>query len=115
LRHTEGELAKYVTMEEFVEADFFLYLQAQTQGDEEPKQAALWWPWSWLHIEHPPRFLQRAKNASFANQLFHALGVNNLEALRQRLQERTIPFTKYIAYQTFFHPISDFDYSTIGT
>src|SRR2546423_10080 len=52
-RHTQGELAKLVPMEQFIEADYFLFLRAQVQPAT-VGEWPVWMPWSSLHIHTVP-------------------------------------------------------------
>jgi len=59
-RHTKGRLAEICPMDQFIAADFFLFLRA---GFE-------WRPWSCLYLyEHTPRFIGEAVRKKYAEQI----------------------------------------------
>jgi len=116
-RHTKGELAKLIPMEQFMEADYFLFLKAQIQSDV-AEELPLWMPWSSLHIHQIPRYLQAAKHYKHARLLLAPLGVKDIETLRLRLVERTGSLEKgwgYTPSRPWDNIIAGFDFSTIGT
>lgn len=87
-RHTEGDLAVLVTMQQLMDADYFLFLRT-ILGKEKPKWRYLWKPWSTIFMQsNPPRFLLQATRKSHAEKLLHPLGVQDVETLKARLIER---------------------------
>jgi hypothetical protein len=114
-RHTQGDLAKYVTIEQFAEADFFLYLRAQVQETETPNTSALCFPWSWPYLQQIPRYLQKARRGKYAQQLLLPLRIEDISTLRDRLKERTAPLTRILANGPWTYVIEAFDFNAIGS
>ena len=114
-RHTKGDLAKYVTIEQFAEADFFLYLRAQVQDTEAPNRPDLWFPWSWPYLQLIPSYLQKARREKYAQQLLLPLRVEDIPTLRVRLKERTAPLTRILGNGPWTYVIESFDFDTIGS
>lgn len=66
--HTNGDLAKFVPMEQFMEADYFLFLRASLES-ETPPRWIMWIPWSTVYMEHHlARFLQESTRSTFGRQ-----------------------------------------------
>lgn len=117
-RHTQGDLAKYVPIEQFAEADYFLYLRAQLQETENPDKSARWWPWSWPYLQHAPRYLQEARRVRFAKKLLRPLGVERITdfiSLQLLLTQRTRPLTQILTNGPWRYAMAGFDFGTIGS
>jgi hypothetical protein len=113
-RHTQGDLAKLMPMEQFAEADFFLFLKAELQ-ETSSSQWISWIPWSVLGMRHPPRYLQEAARIKYAQQLLRPLGVEDISTLRTRLQERAGKLAELWRNGFWHYAMVGFDYSTIGS
>lgn len=87
-RHTTGELGRLVPTREFADADYFLFLRAELEAEEEDRRIT-WKPWSAPYMTGPvPRYLAEATRAKYAERLLRPLGVKDLETLRERLSAR---------------------------
>lgn len=77
-RHSEGELSKISSNEEFTDADFFLFLRSEE-----------WQPWSAPYIGiRIPRFLEEAVNKKYAQSILIPLKIESVEALGKLIIER---------------------------
>jgi hypothetical protein len=115
-RHTQGALGKVVPIEQFLDADYFLFLRAQIQTME-PSQWIEWKPWSALYLRgRVPRYLAEAVRAKSAQRLLRPIGVESVEVLRSRFAERA-PELRRLFNDVFgrFDPLGDFDPQTIAT
>ena len=66
-----------IKMNQFVEADLFLFLRSEK-----------WYAEGVLHLAQLPSYLFEAKSKNFANQLLRPLAVESVEDLRELLTER---------------------------
>jgi len=82
-RHTRGALAR-MTFEEFVAADYFLFLRGELPPAEPPQHGFEWRPWSTARMRSAPWFLREA----FLDDVAKALRVGDAITLRARLSER---------------------------
>ena len=83
-RHSDGDLAKAIPADEFMDADFFLFLRSEA-GKSEPADfdSVDWIPWSVIYMKKTgPRFLLEATSKKQAERLVKPLGVHDVEALR---------------------------------
>ncbi len=71
-RHTNGKIAEIVPMQQFIEADFFLFLLSESKTKDDGD--SYWHGWSLLYMEQAPKYLLEAKNVKFAEQLLSPLG-----------------------------------------
>jgi hypothetical protein len=111
-RHTEGELAKLVPMQQFMDADFFLFLRAESQKDSQSIDS--WFPWSTFYMEQAPRYLLEASRAKYAQQLLCPLGVKDVETLRVCVAQGAAKLRQRHGSLYPFHPLGNFDPGTIG-
>lgn len=82
-RHTRGALAR-MPFDEFIAADYFLFLRGELPPDEAPQQGFEWRPWSTARMRSAPWFLREP----FLDDVAKALRVADVETLRARLLER---------------------------
>ncbi|SRR5579883_1122087 len=113
-RHTQGELAKFVPMEQFAEADFFLFLRAELQETTRSRWIS-WVPWSVLGMRSHPQYLQEAERSKYAQKLLRPLGVEDISTLRTRLEERSGRIAELWRNGFWHYAMAGFDFSTIGT
>ncbi len=116
-RHSTGELADLVPMDQFAEADYFLFLRAQVQPAT-VNEWPIWMPWSSLYMHQVPRYLQAAKRLNYAQRLLQPLGVEDIQTLQTRLVERTGSLEKGWGIRPFRfwdNIMAGFDFSTIGS
>jgi len=79
-RHTNGKIAEIVPMQQFIEADFFLFLLSETQTKDDSN--SYWHGWSLLYMEQTPKYLLEAKKIDFAQQLLPPLNLETIAELR---------------------------------
>jgi hypothetical protein len=111
-RHTEGELAKLIPMQQFMETDFFLFLRAFQK--EELGHLWSWEAWSTLKMTQAPRYLLEASRAKYAQQLLRPLGVKDIETLRVCVAQGAAKLRQRHGSLYPFHPLGNFDPQTIG-
>lgn len=113
-RHTQGEIAEQVPLLQFVEADYFLFLRSMLHPTEALNWPA-WRPWSALYLRHPPRYLVTASRTKYAQQLVLALGVVDIQMLRERFAARASRLRELFRTPFWRDPMSDFDPQSIGS
>lgn len=67
-------------MQEFIEADFFLFLLSESKTKN--SSDSYWYGWSLYYMEQTPRYLLAAKKVKFAEQLLKPLDLETIEQLR---------------------------------
>ncbi|MDY7007594.1 MAG: hypothetical protein SWX82_27585 [Cyanobacteriota bacterium] len=83
-RHTNGKIAEIVPMQEFIEADFFLFILSESQTKDSSN--SYWYGWSLYYMEQTPRYLLEAKKVKFAEQLLKPLDLETIEELLQEFR-----------------------------
>lgn len=114
-RHTVGELAKVVPMQQFIDADCFLFLRSECQEVEASGWLKSWRSWSTLYMEQAPRYLLEAKRTKYAQQLLRPLGVEKIETLRVRIDEGAAKLAQMYRNPFSNNPFGNFDPSIIGS
>ena len=113
-RHTQGVLATIISMEQFVETDYFLFLRAQLQPTEASKWIK-WIPWSVPAMQHPPRYIQEAIKVKGAQKLLLTLNITDISTLRTRLTNRALLINELWTEAHWHHALENFDFNRIGT
>ena len=115
-RHTNGKIAEIVPMQQFIEADFFLFLLSESKTKDDGD--SYWHGWSLLYMEQTPKYLLEAKNVKFAEQLLSPLGLETIEELRDLISHAKIRFEEIWRKQYILSPHSplrDFNPQDIGS
>ncbi len=86
-RHTKEDLGKLVPMQQFMDADFFLFLRGEFEKSESGGRTN-WRAWSTVYMEyHTPGYLVEAVRVSYAKKLLRPFGIDTIEKFRSRLLE----------------------------
>ena len=105
-RHTNGVLGEFCPIEQFIAADFFLFLRSQSG----------WRPFSTLYMfKHLPNFIVEAKRKKYAEQLLKPLNANDIDDLRRLISDGNVRLHQF--YNTGFwdSSLDSFDWTTIGS
>ena len=113
-RHMHGDIAKVVPMQEFMDADCFLFLRSEFI-DPETTLWNKWRPWSKVYMQNVPRYLLEASSARYAEKLLRPLGINNIEAFRIRLHDALNNLVKMFSNGFSSSSLNRFNPSTIGS
>ncbi len=116
-RHTNGEIAKLVPMQQFMDADSFLFLRVECQKEEASNCINSWGAWSTLYMDKAPRYLLETYRAKYAQRLLRPLGVNNIDTLRVRLSHAAEQLQKMYRspFLVYHNPFGNFDPQSIGS
>jgi hypothetical protein len=107
-----GALAGALSMQDFMDADFFLFLLSVTPND------ASHWPWrawSCLYLKQPPTLVQRSEHLRFAKRVVMALGLADIDDFRKLLMERGPDIRRLFNRGYWSYPIDKEDIDRIGT
>ncbi len=105
-RHSKGRLGEISPVEQFIAADFFLFLRKNSG----------WRPQSTLYMfQHIPKFIVEAKREKYAKQLLRPLNINDIDELRKIIGESNARLHQF--YQSGFwdSSLDSFDLMTIGS
>ena len=106
-RHSTGTLGDICPIEQFISADFFLFVR-------EPN----WNPRSTLYLsKHSnfPKFLVEAKREKFARELFTPLKVEDINTLRTKLANASAQLHNFYRSGFWDSCLDDFDFKSIGS
>jgi hypothetical protein len=114
-RHTSGGLAAIVPMDEFVAADYFLFLAGEIPQPDEAGVVMEWRPWSAVYLDHTPTFLRNAERKQIADQMIKIFKVPNVEEFRRRMLKRAPGLRALFNTGFWLNPIRTDDINGIGT
>lgn len=114
-RHTFGGLSTLLPMEEFVGADYFLFLMGELSPGEGPHFSFSWRPWSTIYLHGTPMFLRNAERKQIAKELMKLFGIDSAEEFRQRFSERAYRLQELFRDTFWDEPIRPDDIQKFGT
>lgn len=115
--HSEGGLGQIVPIDQFIASDCFLFLRAELSQESEAKFPNYWMAWSSLYMERVPRFLNAMTNHKYAQRMLHPLGVDSIETLKVRFEQRKGRLERLFesSYPFYANPLSRFDVGMIAS
>lgn len=115
-RHTKGGgLAEILPFDDFVAADYFLYLFGELSSGNGPELFMTWRPWSTLYLHRAPMFLRNAEHKPVADALVRLTRVSDVDQLKKRLIECVPLLEKLFSNGIWMQPITKQDIDRIGT
>jgi hypothetical protein len=105
-RHTTGGLASILPFDDFVAADYFLFLAGEMWG---------WRPWSALYLKRAPMFLLNAERGQVAKQLMKIFGASTLDELKKGIGDHTAHLRELFSNGMWFSPLTKQNIEGIGT
>ncbi|MEH2228313.1 MAG: hypothetical protein V7K71_01520 [Nostoc sp.] len=113
-RHTQGELAKVIPIQEFMDADCFLFLRSEFIAPA-ASQWDKWIPWSKVYMQKVPRYLLEASHIKYAEKLLSPLGIKNIDTFRIRLPDASNKLGKMFSNGFSYSSPLRIDPLTIGS
>jgi len=107
-RHSQGELGRLCPLSQLMDADVFFSIRSRIRED-----SGVWQAWSALRIDDPPRFLVKAENTMYAQELAKALDAGSVDQLKLRLSGSLDLLTPFRSIR--FNPVRMSDVQAIGT
>jgi len=112
---SQEPLSRLLTHQEFMEADFFLYVRSRCHAEKD-KYRWGWYPTSCVFLDRIPSFLMKSESAHFYTRLLIACGIEDknkwIETVKAIKEESSSSFTKMGSlYRTFY----SYDPESIGT
>ncbi len=114
-RHTTGGLATILPIEDFIGADFFLFLFGELPPEQNPDGFFEWRAWSTLYLSKVPMFIRNMESARTAEQVTKLMRIPNVAELKKRLNERMGRINKIFNNHIGMWPIRKEDIDRIGT
>ncbi|GEM_PF-6103578 len=113
-RYTKSPLMEFVVFQDFIDADYFLYLRGEIDraGDSFSIE---WRAWSVLYMKRIPQFLVRAISVRYAHRVAIGLGLREIEELKQRLEIYRYGIAKLYRSSSSFFRLPTIDIDQIGT
>jgi len=109
-RHGEGELGRVVPLQQFMDADLFLFFRSNRSDDQ-----SNWDPFSTSNMYNLPRYLVEAVQRRYAERLLKPIGVESIDMLCRRLARRKAQHVRWFDSRMHYDPLEGFDVDKIGT
>ncbi|MDJ0556898.1 MAG: hypothetical protein QNJ68_21120 [Microcoleaceae cyanobacterium MO_207.B10] len=115
-RHTNGKIAEIVPIQQFIEADFFLFILSETKTKDDSD--SYWHGWSLLYMEQTPKYLLEAKKVDFAQQLLPPLNLETIAEIRDLISHAKTRLEQIWNNQSIaspYLPLKNFNPEDIGS
>ena len=111
----ERPLGQISPSDEFMAADYFLFLRGELAPDTAPGAFMAWRPWSALNLASSPRFILDAQSLAVATRVVIALDLPDIPTFRKRLAERAGRLEQLFQGGWWTQPVRREDVERIGT
>jgi len=102
-------------LEDFVAADYFLFLFGELTPDSWQDSLFEWRRWSALYLSHPPMFLRNAEHQQAADELLKIFKISDAEEFRRRFRQRALHLRKMFGGGFWHEPLRDYDVESFGS
>lgn len=116
-RHSEGGgLVAILPLEDFMNADFFLFLLSETLPDKTGFRMRYWRAWSCLFLKRVPPFIRNAEHKRIAERLAKLFGLASVDEFKKFIDEHGPNMAKLFRGDAFWdYPIRKEDVDSVGT
>lgn len=116
-RHSEkGGLVAILPINEFMNADFFLFLLREAIPDTTVFHMSYWRAWSCLFLNQPPLIIRASESKRVAMEVTKTLHLQNIDELKKLLIEKGPNLAKLFRHDGFWdYPIDKEHVEKIGT
>jgi hypothetical protein len=114
-RHTTGGLSAIMPFEEFLAADFLLYLLGEVRPANKKSWGFAWRPWSNLYLKSTPTFIATAQRKKYAEFLLNLFQVGEVSDLRSKILAASSDLGKLFNNGFWTNPIRAELVEAIGT
>jgi hypothetical protein len=115
-RHAgNGGLATIMPMQDFMDADFFLFLLSRTLKDLSGFDMRYWRAWSCLYLKNAPMFIKNSERIKFAEKIVKVLTLKSIDEYKTLLSDRGPELSKLFNNGLWDYPVRDDDIKKVGT
>lgn len=115
-RHAQGGgLSAILTLQDMMDADFFLFLLSETLVDHTGFGIHFWRAWSCLNLTRAPMFILNSEQKKYAEEVVSALGLADMGAYKKVLSDRGPELAELFSRGLWDYPIKKTDIDKIGT
>ena len=101
--------------DEFMAADFFLFLVSEMGHNDWTDIVMEWQPWSVKYLDRVPMFLREAESKQVAAHLLRIFKIANVDEFRKRYIQRAPHVRKLFGTLPWPSPLRNEDMSRFGT
>jgi len=111
----DGPLSDVMPFEQFIAADYFLFLRGELERPQHEERGFEWIPWTSVYLREAPDFIHTATRKTIAERLAPALGTPDVAALKARLLERAGKLARLWRNGFYDQPLTKEQVERIGT
>jgi hypothetical protein len=111
-RFESGRLKKFFTLEEIVEADYFLFMRTVCHDDEYLRNT--WRPITSIYLRETPSYISRSELDIYLQKVALACGFSNSVDFKSALKDKFHRYTLYKFESLLSNPLSSNDIDKLG-
>jgi len=110
-RYTQTELASLINHQEFLEADYFLFIRSICH------ESSRWCPRSCLYLDKVPTYILKAESKRFLRKISNGTGISEESEFIEKLENKHRQFEQCFSSKGAWidSPLEYFDFKRLGT
>jgi hypothetical protein len=114
-RFTNSELSELISLKEFLEADYFLFMRTVCHEQVDQSLYDVWCPRSSVFLDNAPSYVVKAESARFLERMLPATGFSKQEEFINNLKAKHAVFNRYFSSGLINSPLQWFDLGKLGS
>jgi hypothetical protein len=113
-RYTNSQLAELISHQEFLEADYFLFMRTVSQNETMEYIGDVWCPRACVLLERPPSYILKAESKRFLEHMLPATGLGDADTFVKNFSSKHGVFKRYFQSGWKDDPLEYFDTKKLG-
>ena len=113
-RYTNSQLAELISHQEFLEADYFLFMRTVSQNETMEYIGDVWCPRACVLLERPPSYILKAESKRFLEHMLPATGLGDADTFVKNFSSKHGVFKRYFHSGWKDDPLEYFDTKKLG-
>lgn len=113
-RYTNSQLAELISHQDFLEADYFLFMRTISQNTDLKYLSNVWCPRACVLLNRPPSYIVKAESKRFLEHMLPATGFSDAGTFVQNFSSKHGVFTRYFQSGWKDDPLEYFDTKKLG-
>lgn len=113
-RYTNSQLTELISHQEFLEADYFLFMRTVSQQENLEYPGDVWCPRACVWLDRPPSYILKAESKRFLEHMLPATGFSDGDTFIKNFSSKHGVFTRYFQSGWKDDPLEYFDTKKLG-
>jgi hypothetical protein len=114
-RFIDKRISDLIEFEEFMEADYFIFIHTLCHEADFSNPREIWYPFSSIYLDKPPGYIIKAESKRFLDILAKSCGCENPDEFIKRLKISSDLIHRMWPHGFYFGPLTYYNLEKLGT